>query len=104
MKKRKVRSRRRRRLSGLALPPQEHSILADEGRMGLEDLVHSVEDAIKRQDCMGAYWMLMKANKMMGREVCHVRSAGAHPNATVRDLGNKITEMAEIVGRSCVKY
>jgi hypothetical protein len=101
MAKRKI---RRRRKSGLGLPPQEHDILATEGYMGLEDIVAGVDLAVKRNDCMGAYWMLMKANKMMGREVCHVRSAGAHPSGRAHRIEEQITKLAETVGRSCVRF
>ena len=101
MAKRKV---RRRGKSRLGLPPSEHDVLATEGKMGLEDIVAGVDAAVKRDDCMGAYWMLMKANKMMGREVCHVRSAGAHPSGRVHRIEEQITKLAESVGRSCVKF
>jgi hypothetical protein len=101
MPKRKI---RRRRKSRLGLPPEEHDLLASEGMMGLDDVVHAVDLAVKRDDCMGAYWMLMKAHKMMGREVCHVRSAGKHPNMSVRGLEEKVTKLAEKVGISCVRF
>ena len=105
MAKRKIRRRRRsRRLSALALPPNEHDILATEGFMGLEDIVAGVDAAVKRDDCMGAYWMLMKANKMMGREVCHVRSAGTHPSGRIHRIEEEITKLAEKVGNSCVRF
>ena len=101
MAKRKVRRRGKARLG---LPPSEHDVLATEGKMGLEDIVAGVDAAVKRDDCMGAYWMLMKANKMMGREVCHVRSAGVHPSGAVQRIEEEITKLAETVGKSCVRY
>ncbi len=100
MAKRKLRRRKR----SLGLPPDEHDLLANEGAMGLDDIVHAVDLAVKRDDCMGAYWMLMKANKMMGREVCHIRSSGKHPNESVRGLEEKVTKLAEKVGYSCVRF
>jgi hypothetical protein len=101
MAKRKIRRRRKVRLG---LPPSEHDILATEGKMGLEDIVAGVDAAVKRDDCMGAYWMLMKANKMMGREVCHVRSAGVHPAPAVQRIEEEITKLAEKVGKTCVRF
>ena len=101
MPKRKIRRRRKIRLG---LPPEEHAVLAAEGYMGLDDIAAAVEAAVKRDDCMGAYWMLRKGNKMLGRELCHVRSSGKHPHMGTRAIEEKMTKMAEKVGYSCVRY
>jgi hypothetical protein len=97
-------ARRKRTLRGLGLPPEEHRILAVEQTKSLADLVESIEDAVSSGDCMGSYWMLMKANKMMGKVRGNMHSADNVGSSEVRKLERKITMLAEETGEKCVSY
>lgn len=102
-RKRIVRRHSRRALAGFGLTPSEHRVLATEGKQGLEDIVNGVRDAVDAGDCMGSYWMLLKANKMLGREMAHARSADDDEiRGAVRKLSRTLTELAEETGDRCV--
>jgi hypothetical protein len=81
---------------------EEHKVLAVEQTKALADLVESIEDAVSSGDCMGSYWMLMKANKMLGKVRGNMHSASNVGSAEVRKLERKITTFAEETGQRCV--
>ena len=97
-------ARKKRSLRGLGLPASEHMVLAVEQTKSLADLVESIEDAVSGGDCMGSYWMLMKANKMLGKVRGNMHSAENVGAAEVRKLERKITMLAEETGEKCVSY
>lgn len=99
-------ARRKRKLSGLGLPPEEHRVLAIEQVKSLGDAIDSIEDAVKDDDCMGSYWMLMKANKMMGKVRSNLHTSGNVGQAwedEARKLDRKLTKLAEMTGNKCVR-